>query len=145
MQKNDHMPFGLIFEEPLHNLPIKILPVYDDIEDISVFIDEQGNKMPYVEYCGSLCTRTETRIVGETSDSDEEPEGLRECNCYNMQGKIQLNSKLLHINSAIGTKTTTAVEMEQTDEDVDRNYIFPLLNTQTATKTFGEGSDDDDE
>ncbi len=123
MEKKRAMPFGLLFEEPIVPSKEIVIPIYDEVEDISVVVDEDGVKRPFVEWSGNLGTKTLTHVESESTDDDEDLS-----------------------RSFLGTKTLTAVEAEQTDEDDDIETIvnYSMLGTKTATKSAGEESDDDD-
>jgi hypothetical protein len=122
MNKNRGIPLGLLFKEPVAPISEIVVPVYDEVEGISVIVDENGNKKPYVEWAPNLGTKTETRVAAEGTDEDENTPGF------------------------LGTKTVTAVKAEQTDDD---DYLdLPLekgsmIRTKTVTKLLREESDDD--
>jgi hypothetical protein len=145
MDKKDVKPFGLLFEEPVvPNLEI-IIPTYDESEDISVIIDEHGNKTPYVEWNCNLGTKTMTKVAGESTDDDDGPKtlGTRTETFVSEEASSDIDDTA---NLFLGTKTSSIVDIEKTDDDnSEMQYNLPILGTKTATKTFGEGTDDDDE
>jgi len=118
MKKLINVPFGLLFEETLNQDNNTLVPVYDEIEDISYVVTEDV-KVPYVEYCNGLGTKTATKTKDEDSDSDDNI-----------------------TYSFIGTKTMTCA-VEQSDEDDDRKPDISKTGTRTVTATSTENSDSD--
>jgi len=144
MDKNNVIPFGLLFEETMIPILENVSAVYDESEDINVIIDEDGNKTPYVEWKGNMGTKTETRIRGESMDDDEPPNPLGTHTITEV--KIESSDIDDMVNLFLGTKTITAVKAEETDDDPsEMNYSRKILGTKTLTKEHGEGTDDDDE
>ncbi len=120
LNKSISLPFGLQFtERPTANS--FIVPVYDEDEDISVVIDENGRRIPSVVYFGNVGTKTFTKVHEESSDSDEDSFSL-----------------------ILSTKTETFVLSEQTDEDpgIDTTPKPPIV-TGTATSVVAEETDSD--
>lgn len=116
MKKTDSIPFGFQFIE-CPTASNFTSPTYDEDEDLSVFINEKGQKIPSVEYYRGLGTKSMTKVQDESTDDDES--SLR----------------------AAGTRTVTEVQEETTDSDDDQFSLF--LNTKTATAVQSEESDDD--
>jgi hypothetical protein len=122
MSNEKLLPFGLFFEESSTNEVNFIKPIYDELQDISIFRDNNGNVFPFVEEFGNVNTKTATKTVEENSDEDDLP------------------------NSSISTRTLTEVHTEDTDSDSDQKPLFSfLMQTRTATFDQTEQSDEDDE
>ena len=139
------IPFGLLFEEPTKPAIEMISPLYDEAEDITVIIDDRGNKIPYVEWYGLVGTKTDTRIAAESADDDDD--GPRTLGTRTLtEVKKEDASDFDDMGYLfMGTKTSTSVSSEQTDEDRDDDIrSSPKLHTMTATKTAGEGTDNDE-
>ncbi len=136
------IPFGLQFEE--HPIAKNFTPpIYDDEEDISVYIDRNGNKVPSVEYYGNLETTTLTKVQNESADEDPtlfSADGTRTLTEIQNESSDSDDSILL----SLGTQTATFVQSEQTDEDpgIDTSPR-PPLSTGTATKVAKEDTDKD--
>lgn len=63
------IPFGLLFEEPALELPIGLpLPVYDEDSGISYLVDEQNQRVPYMD-CDCPAMGSETRVQREMPDA----------------------------------------------------------------------------
>lgn len=143
MNRTTFLPFGLRFEE--HPVAKEFtFPIYDEDEDISVYIDEKGKKTPSVEYYGNLGTRTETRVQNE--GTDEDPSLLKMSGTRTLT-KIRDESSDSDDDSFslfMGTKTETFVQAEQSDEDPGINTeTRPPLTTSTATSVAMEDTDTD--
>ena len=109
-------PFGLRFEE--HPIAKDFIPpIYDEDEDISVYFDRNGYKVPAVEYYGNLGTTTLTKVQNESSDEDPD--------LFKMGG----------------TRTLTEIQNESSDSDDD--LFTPFLGTITGTAVQSEQSDED--
>ena len=144
MSTNKSRPFGLLFEEPANSVLEVMSPVYDETEDISVIIDDRGNKIPYVEWHGSVGTKTDTGIARVGTDEDNEaPKTLGTRTLTEVKKEEADFDDMSYL--FMGTKTLTSVSSEQADEDRgDDIRSLPKLHTMTATKTAGEGTDDDE-
>jgi hypothetical protein len=145
MSKKNPTPFGLLFEEPTNPVLEVVSPLYDETEDITVILDDQGNKIPYVEWYGLVGTKTTTRIAAEGADDDDDgPQtlGTRTLTEVKKEGSSDFDDMSYLF---MGTKTSTSVSSEQADEDRDDDVrSSPKLYTMTATKTAGEGTDNDE-
>ncbi len=144
MNKNDVTPFGLLFEEQVIPTGEIATPVYDEDENISVIIDERGNKTPYVESNSNFGTLTITRIKEESTDDDEPQNALGTRTLTEVKEEDSDVDDM--VNLFLGTKTTTSVKSEQTDNDPNEiHYELPIMSTITATKAANEDTDFDDE
>jgi len=107
------IPFGLLFEEPAQELPIGLpVPVYDEDSGISYLVDEQNQRVPYMD-CDCPSMGTETRVQREMPDAP--------------------------LVSWLGrTETSTAVAREPSDADVNDNLRADLtlaIHSQCDTMT----------
>ena len=130
MNNSNSKLFGLNFEEKIIDrdsiiFPSFCSPVYDEELNISVYIDENGNKMPCVELEKFVSTKTRTRVSRENSDPDAD--------------------MILS-----GPKTRTYVDQEDSDEINDGVISCfrgeAIINCNTSTKTRNKslnGSDVD--
>ena len=117
MNKSSPLPFGLQFtEQPANNKLNFPSSVYDEEEDISIVLNERGQRIPAVSYT-KMGTKTMTHVDSEDTDDDDA------------------------FSNMSGTKTATAVEEEAPDSDDD--YFFLALSTKTETFVQSEGSDQD--
>ena len=145
MNMKNPIPFGLLFEEPTKPAIEMVSPLYDEAEDIAVIIDNRGSKIPYVEWYGLVGTKTDTRIAAEGADDDDDD--LRTLGTRTLTEVKKEDASDFDDMSYLfmGTKTSTSVSSEQADEDRDDDIrSSPKLHTMTATKTAGEGTDNDE-
>lgn len=141
MDKKSPLPFGLQFEEN----PIDkefVIPIYDENEDMSMVIDKHGQKIPFVEYCGNLGTKTATKVQNEGNDEDPDSmDGTRTITRVKEESSDSDEDRYFHF---LGTRTDTFVQSEQIDTDPGfDNESEPSLNTKTATSVSKEGTDED--
>jgi len=142
MNRTSFLPFGLRFEE--HPLSGDFdPPIYDEDEDISICIDEKGQKVPSVEHYWGLGTRTETKVANEGTDEDSRFSALRGTRTLTeIQNETSDSDDSFLLSLA--TTTATFVSSEQTDEDpgIDTDPR-PPLTTRTATSVAKEDTDTD--
>lgn len=143
MNRTTSLPFGLRFEE----YPVAkefTFPIYDEDEDISVYIDEKGKKIPSVEYCGNLGTRTETKVQNEGTDEDPSLLNMSETRTLTEIHNELSDSDDESFSFSMGTITGTFVQAEQSDEDpgIDTEHR-PPLTTSTVTSVAREDTDTD--
>jgi hypothetical protein len=139
---NFDKPFGLIFEESPEFQPLQIDSKYDEDWDMNVVLDENGIKIPCVEYGLTLGTKTETRVSGEVSDDDDQMSYLG-TKTRTFENQEDSDSDEGNLSSFLGTKTSTAIEKEK--PDTDDYYSSFCCGTKTSTKTYGEDCDADEE
>lgn len=148
MNHTSPLPFGLRYEERPYAKDFT-LPTYDEDEDISVYIDANGQKTPSVECYGSLGTKTETKVVSE--GTDEDPSFLKMGGTRTLT-EVQNESADSDDTflSALTTRTGTFVEDEQSDSDEDTAIELmskpmpkPLPTTKTFTNVVRENTDQD--
>jgi hypothetical protein len=135
------IPFGLLFEEkPIENWE-DIPYFYDEDEDLSVVLSNDGRKIPFVESCGIGGTKTMTKIKDEGSDDDVDAfQGTRTVTEKQSESSDSDDENFV----LLGTKTATSVQSEQSDSDSDISYgPKPPLTTRTLTHTQTEESDSD--
>ena len=143
LNKPTSLPFGLQFiERPTANN--FIVPVYDEDEDISVVIDENGRRIPSVEYFGNAGTKTFTKVQDEGTDDDQESLKAVGTKTFTEVHEESSDSDEDYFSFTLSTKTETFVLSEQTDEDpgVDSTPKQPII-TGTATSVFREETDSD--
>jgi hypothetical protein len=143
MKKSSPTPFGFRYEEkPVANEVD--CSIYDEAEDISVVIDDNGQKIPSVEYRGSLGTRTLTKVQNESTDEDPDTPaggGTRTITAVRSESTDFDDDRYL---LALSTKTETFVQKEQSDQDPGIDVVTrPPLTTRTATKVAREDTDQD--
>ncbi|MGD0857294.1 MAG: hypothetical protein ABSA18_16095 [Dehalococcoidia bacterium] len=143
MEKPSSLPFGLRYEEhPVANDFVS--SIYDEDEDISVVIDENGQKIPSVEYRGNLGTKTLTRLQNESTDEDPGTSKLGGTRTITAVQSESTDFDDGQYSLALSTKTTTFVQAEQSDEDPGIDVVSrPPLTTRTATKVAREDTDQD--
>lgn len=143
MNKRTPIPFGLHFAE--HPTPTKyIASIYDEVEGISMVVDENGQKIPLVEYYGIMATKTFTKVQAEDTDEDQEALATVSTKTYTEVKEESSDSDDDHPSLILSTKTETFVQSEQTDDDpgIDTGPK-PPLSTGTATKVAWEETDKD--
>jgi hypothetical protein len=143
MDKNDVLPFGLLFEESIIPNQEIVAPIYDETEGITIIIDENGNKKPYVEWHKNVGTKTATKVEKENMDDDEPPNTVGTRTITEVREEVSDVDDM--VNLFLGTKTATAVKSEQPDDD-PKNMLYEasVLGTKTKTKQSGEGTDSDE-
>jgi len=145
LNKPTSLPFGLQFaEHPIAKNFIVPVPVYDENEDISVVVDENGQRIPSVEYHGKVGTKTVTAVQSEDTDDDQESLKMVGTETVTKVKEEASDSDDDHFSLILGTKTETYVQSEQSDEDpgIDTRPK-PPITTGTATKVAKEETDDD--
>lgn len=145
VNKSIPLPFGLQFaEQPVTNNIAVPISIYDEDEDISVVIDENGQRIPSVEYCGKVGTKTFTNVKAEETDEDQDSPGMVGTKTGTAVKEEEVDSDDDHFLFILGTKTETYVKSEQSDEDpgIDTGPKSPL-STGTATKVAEEITDKD--
>jgi hypothetical protein len=143
MNKTTSLPFGLRFEEH-PNVKDFIIPLYDEDEDISVVIDENGRKIPSVEYYGNLGTRTATKVQNEGTDEDPGSSNMGGTRTLTEVKDESSDSDEDRFSLILGTRTETFVQSEQSDEDPGIDVEpRPPLTTRTATSVAREDTDKD--
>jgi hypothetical protein len=143
LNKPTSLPFGLRFaERPTANN--FIVPAYDEDEDLSVVIDEKGRKISSVEYYGNLGTSTATKTQEEITDEDHDSFKLGGTKTFTHVNEEVSDSDDNHFSLILGTKTGSAVQSEQSDEDpsVDNTPKSPVT-TKTFTNVVREETDSD--
>ncbi len=145
MNKSTPLPFGLQFAEQLIDNNI-IVPasIYDEDEDISLVVDEAGQRIPSVEYYPKVGTKTFTNVQAEETDDDRESSQMIGTKTMTEVEEETSDSDDNHFMPMLGTKTETFVQAENTDADpgID-TYPKPPLTTGTATKVATESTDKD--
>lgn len=142
MNKKVQLPFGLQFEE--YPVPVEFTPpIYDEDEELSFYIDENGRKVPAVEWRGNVGTKTFTHVEAENTDEDRD---LINRASTGTATKIQEESSDSDssVFLALSTQTETFVQSEQTDNDSSaesRQYLAASTKTSTA---FQDESNDED-
>ncbi|SRR6266498_479562 len=140
MKESLAMPFGLLFEERpvVSNL---IMPIYDEDEDISIVVDENGHKIPSVEYRTGIGTKTATSTIEDTDDDEDAlmVNGTRTVTETQAESADSDENVFL---AMLATKTETFVQSEDSDKDPTFELRQPYT-TGTATKTSNEDSDTD--
>ena len=140
MNKSTSLLFGLQFAEyPTANN--FTTPLYDEDEDISVIINENGQKIPSVEYRRDVGTKTFTEVQEENTDDDQDTLQMVGTKTGSAVQEESSDSDEDHFTLALSTKTETFVQAEQTDEDP--GIDTPPLTTGTATKVAREETDND--
>lgn len=147
MKYTTSLPFGLLFEEESVDSPNSIIhPLYDEDQDVSVWIDKEGNRIPFVEHLGVLSTKTATKTSSEGSDDDETLQFATSTRTITEENNEESDSDE-DLNYSINLRTTTMTfdQSEQSDEDEDRlpQSTF-FLNTKTDTRELNENSDEDE-
>jgi hypothetical protein len=138
MNKNIPRPFGLRYEEQPTAENITI-PLYDEEEDISIIIDEKGQKVPAVEFPQNMGTTTATKAV---ENSDEDPNISTRTVTRISNESSDYDDKQFALT--LGTRTDTFVATEQTDEDPGAEVVSrPSITTKTATSVIKEVTDSD--
>jgi len=143
MNKPTSLPFGLRFAEYPAAINF-IIPVYDEDEDISVVVDENGKRIPSVEYYGNAGTKTVTEVQSESTDDDQESMNMVLTKTATAVNEESSDSDEDQFSLFLSTKTYTFVQSEQTDEDPGLDTApKPPLSTNTATKVVNEETDND--
>jgi hypothetical protein len=122
-----HVPFGLLFEETAPEPEELVTPIYDEGKDYSC-IQVQGEWVPVVELTKHMGTQTATKSFRETTDTDPGDDRQRV--------------------ASLDTQSITFVASESTDTDPEednkndrRSRAF--LSTQTVTSIKEEATDED--
>lgn len=143
MEKSTVMPFGLHFlEQPIDN--VYISPLYDEDEDISIVIDENGDKHPSVEYYSNTSTKTATSVQEENTDEDQDYAKIVNTTTATKVKEEISDSDDEFFSPNLGTRTDSFVQAEQTDEDpgIDTGPK-PPVTTKTFTHVSREETDSD--
>jgi len=139
MKNAVNTPFGLMYEEQPSSETVIDTIYYDEEDDISVIIDQYGQKSPFVELSQYMGTSTATKAV-ETSDEDPST-GTRTVTNTTRESTDSDEGRL---SLALGTRTDTFVATEQSDEDPGSEITSkPPVKTGTATSVAKEETDSD--
>lgn len=152
---NTNIPFGLLFEEAIHNAEIELPEiVYSPVQQISYAVVDKNKREPYVTMTGTLGTDTATRVRAEgTIDDDQKTEiftatlGTETLTKVYAEGTDSDDQRDALIFTALGTETFTEVRIEATDSDKNRPLFsekhIPFLGTETVTLVKNEDTDSD--
>lgn len=141
--KSEIRPFGTLFEVALkYDGNVEPSSYYDEEQDLSLIIMQDGSKQVLVEAEFAARTKTETFQQQEREDDDDSGRLYGTHTGTNEKsGTSELNNTLYH---SVATNTATSVKKEQTDQDSSPETFFGYsLGTQTATKADKEVTDSD--
>ena len=135
-----NLPFGMLFEKQAPPPPkFIVVPEYDVRESLSLIIDYNGKRIPYIqEQWASVETQTETFVRAETTDSDYEQVHIGTETATKVRAESADDDKP---SLVLGTETQTRVKPETTDSDQEYNLVF--MGTQTLSEVRTENTDAD--
>lgn len=142
--KSEFRPFGTLFEVALqYDENVEPSSYYDEEQDLSFIMMQDGSKQILVEAEFTAGTKTETFQQQERPDDDDSGRSYGTHTVTNVKKETSdVDDTLYH---SVATKTATSVKKEQTDQDLStESFLGYSLGTKTETKADKEGTDSDD-